>query len=208
VSRGWLGVLIQDVTHELAESFGMRRPRGALVAKVLPNSPAQQADLQVGDIILEFDGKTVSHSSDLPPIVGSTRVERRVPVEILRKGKSRTLNVMIAELPEEEMALAGVARPGTAVDRRLGMAVADLTPEQREELDLEEEGVLVRRVEEGPSARAGIRQGDVILMINNIPVKDSAQFKELVEDLPEGKAVPILVHRQGNPIFLALKISE
>ena len=159
VTRGWLGVLIQDVTHELAESFGMRRPRGALVAKVLPESPAQQAGFQVGDIVLKFNGKSVGHSSDLPPIVGSTPVGREVPVEILREGGSRTLSVMIAELPdEEELELASAVRPGAASDRRLGISVRDLTPEQRKELQIENHGVLVREVGQGPAARAGVRK--------------------------------------------------
>ena len=209
VTRGWLGVLIQDVTHELAESFGMRRPRGALVAKVLPESPAEQAGFQVGDIVLSFDGKSVGHSSDLPPIVGGTPVGREVPVEILREGGSRKLRVTIAELPdEEELELASAGRPGTAADRRLGIQVRDLTSEQRQELQIESDGVLVREVGQGPAARAGIRQGDVILLINNVRVKDSGHFKELAEALPKNKPVPILVHRQGNPLFLALKVAD
>ena len=209
VTRGWLGVLIQDVTHELAESFGMRRPRGALVAKVLPESPAQQAGFQVGDIVLKFNGKSVGHSSDLPPIVGGTPVGREVPVEILREGGSRTLRVMIAELPdEEELELASAVRPGAASDRRLGISVRDLTAEQRKELQIENHGVLVREVGQGPAARAGVRPGDVILLVNNVQVKSSEHFKELAEKLPKDKPVPILVHRQGNPLFLALKVTE
>ncbi len=209
VTRGWLGVLIQDVTYELAESFGMRRPRGALVAKVLPESPAEQAGFQVGDIVLEFDGKAVGHSSDLPPIVGSTPVGRDVPVEILREGGSKELSVKIAELPnEEELELASAARPGTASERRLGVTVRDLTAEQRKELQLESHGVMVRDVGQGAAARAGIRQGDVILLVNNVRVKDSDHFKKLAEELPEGKPVPVLVHRQGNPLFLALKVAD
>jgi len=209
VTRGWLGVLIQDVTHELAESFGMKRPRGALVAKVLPGSPAESAGFKVGDIVLEFNGKPVSQSSSLPPIVGSTRVDTAVPVKILRAGDALTLRVTIAELPDdEELEMAVTDRPGTASDRRLGLSVVDLTDEQREELDLRESGVLVRKVEPGPAYRAGVREGDVVLMVNNVRVKDSSHFKELVAELPDGKAVPILVQRQGNPLFLALKVQE
>ncbi len=209
VSRGWLGVLIQDVTHELAESFGMGRPQGALVAKVLPDSPAEQAGFEVGDIVLRFDGKAVKHSSDLPPIVGSTSVGRAVPVEILRKGDSQTLRVTIAELPgEEELELASAIRPGTATDRRLGMSVKDLTQEQRQKLQIEDYGVMVSDVGQGAAARAGIRRGDVILLIDNVRVKNSNHFTELVQELAKNKPVPILVHRQGNPLFLALKVTE
>ncbi|MGI9332848.1 MAG: Do family serine endopeptidase, partial [Gammaproteobacteria bacterium] len=101
VSRGWLGVLIQDVTRELAESFGMNKPEGALIAKVLEDSPADEAGFEVGDVVLSFNDQPVGESSDLPPIVGRTRVGARVPVEILRDGESKILHVLTAELPEE-----------------------------------------------------------------------------------------------------------
>lgn len=208
VTRGWLGVLIQDVTRELAESFGMARPRGALIAKVLADSPAQRAGLEVGDIVLRFDGQEVEESSDLPPIVGGTRVGRDVPVEILRDGESRTLRVTIAELPDEaQIRLA--AEGDSATDNELNVSVSDLSAEQREEHGLadQEHGVLVTRVEQGPAQRAGIREGDVILMLNNVKVHDSEHFKTLASELPEGKAVSVLVQRRGNPIFLALKTS-
>lgn len=209
VSRGWLGVLIQDVTRELAESFGMAKPEGALIAKVLPDSPAEKAGFQVGDIVLEFGGRHVNRSSELPPIVGSTQVGDRVPVQILREGKSRTLKVLIAELPEEEeLKLASRAPEGGATADKLGVTVVDLTAEQREEQDIKENGVLVDKVSPGPASRAGVRKGDVILMLNNTKVKDSTHFKELAKDLPKDKAVSVLVQRQGNPIFLALKADD
>lgn len=209
VSRGWLGVLIQDVTRELAESFGMEKPEGALIAKVLPDSPAEKAGFQVGDIVLEFGGRHVNRSSELPPIVGSTQVGERVPVQILREGESRTLKVLIAELPEEEelKLAAGEPEVGTTADK-LGLTVIDLTAEQRDEQDIKENGVLVEDVSPGPASRAGVRKGDIILMLNNTKVKDSAHFKELAKNLPKEKAVSVLVQRQGNPIFLALKTDE
>jgi len=210
VSRGWLGVLIQDVTRELAESFDMEKPQGALIAKVLADSPAEKAGFQVGDIVLAFNDMRVSRSSDLPPIVGRTRVGRRVPVEILRDGESKTLHVVTAELPdEEELKLAsGRGTPGSTRDNRLGIAVADPTPEQREEHQLEDHGVIVEEITEGPARRAGIREGDIVLMLDNVKVKSSDEFKRLAAELPPGKAVSILVQRQGNPIFLALKAEE
>ncbi|MDH3413865.1 MAG: DegQ family serine endoprotease [Gammaproteobacteria bacterium] len=209
VSRGWLGVLIQDVTRELAESFGMGKPEGALIAKVLPESPAEKAGFQVGDIVLEFGGRYVNRSSELPPIVGSTQVGERVPVRILREGKSKTLTVLIAELPEEdELKLATSEQEGGAKADKLGLTVIDLTSEQREKQDVKENGVLVENVSPGPASRAGVKKGDIILMLNNTKVKDSAHFKELAKDLPQDKAVSVLVQRQGNPIFLALKADE
>ena len=209
VSRGWLGVLIQDVTRELAESFGMQKPEGALIARVLGDSPAERAGLEVGDIVLEFNNRPVSHSSDLPPIVGRTKVGSRVPVDILRDGKSRRVHVKIAELPEDhEIKLSSAGKPKSATANRLGLAVVDLNSEQREQYEVPDHGVLVEEVDEGPARRAGIRKEDVILMLNNEKVKDASHFKRLAAELPAGKAVSALVQRRGNPIFVALKTEE
>ncbi|MCP5155180.1 MAG: DegQ family serine endoprotease [Ectothiorhodospiraceae bacterium] len=213
VSRGWLGVLIQDVTRELAESFGMERPQGALIAKVLADSPAEKAGFEVGDVVLAFAGERVSRSSDLPPLVGRSSVGNAVPVEILRDGKAMTLRVVTAELPEEqEIRLATREEPqsaeATATASKLGVTVSDLTDEQREEYDVRDHGVLVTDVADGPAGRAGVRTGDVILMLNNAKVEDSQSFKRLAGELPSGRAVSVLVQRQGNPIFLALKTDE
>ncbi len=209
VSRGWLGVLIQDVTRELAESFGMDKPGGALIAKVLPDSPAEGAGFQVGDVVLSFNDHAVNRSSDLPPIVGRTRVGTKVPVEVLRNGNATTLYVVTAELPEEEaVKLAAVKEPETAEANKLGLAVIDLTAEQRQQMESKDHGVLVTEVSDGPARSAGIRKGDVVLMLNGVKIENSADFKRLATDLPAGKAVSILVQRQGNPIFLALKTEE
>lgn len=209
VSRGWLGVLIQDVTRELAESFGMDKPGGALIAKVLPDSPAAGAGFEVGDVVLSFNEQEVTRSSDLPPIVGRTRVGTRVPVEVLRNGRSRTLYVVTAELPEQDaVTQAAVEEPETAEDNKLGLAVTDLTAEQLEQMEAKDHGVLVTEVSEGPARNAGIRKGDVVLMLNGIKVESSSEFKRLAAELPAGKSVSILVQRQGNPIFLALKTEE
>ena len=209
VSRGWLGVLIQDVTRELAESFDMSKPRGALIAKVLADSPAAVAGFEVGDIVLEFNEQSVSRSADLPPIVGRTRVGTRVPVEILRNGESHTLHVLTAELPDDdELRVAVRGDSGSTVSGKLGLTVADLSAEQRKEHEVRDHGVLVTDVAEGPARRAGVRQGDVVLMLNNQKVESAKEFKRLSSELPAGKAISILVQRQGNPIFLALKTGD
>nr|VFK05832.1 MAG: serine protease Do [Candidatus Kentron sp. LPFa] len=208
VSRGWLGVLIQDVTRELAESFGMEKPSGALVAKVLPDSPAKQAGLQVGDIVLQFNDREVRHSSDLPPMVGGSKVGSRMPITILREGKSRTLHVKIEELPEDEEALASGRAENPASDNKLGLFVQDLTPRQQEEYELQGQGVLIEKVADGPAREAGMRAGDIILMLDNRKIEDSRHFEEIVQDLPQDKAVSVLIQRNGDPIFLALKVSE
>jgi len=206
VARGWLGVLIQDVTRELAESFGMDKPRGALVAKVMEGSPAEKAGFKVGDVVTRFNGKPVIRSSNLPPLVGISPVGKEVKVEILRKGKVKILKVELGELPDDDQQIA--SNPHTANETRLNVTVVDLTPEQRTQLEIKEGGVIVQQVLPGVARSAGVRRGDVILMINNIDVKDAKQFAEVSADLPAGKSLPLLVQRRGGPVFLALKIKE
>ncbi len=205
VARGWLGVLIQDVTRDLAESFGMDRPRGALVAKVLPDSPAEKAGIQVGDVIVAFDGRDILRSSDLPPLVGMTAPGTEVKVKVIREGRKRTLRVKVGELREEEVRAS--EGPKERVIKDLALTVADLTEEQRKKLGEEHEGgVLVVGVKAGPARDAGIQRGDVIVMLDNRPVESADQLQELVKELPRGRSVPVLVIRRGGPIFLALRI--
>lgn len=209
VSRGWLGVLIQDVTRELAESFGMKRPHGALIAKVLPGSPAEQAGFEVGDIVVKYDGDEISFSSDLPPLVGNSKIGDKVPVEIIRKGKNKVLQVQISELPEEdELKIASSGNGSTVKSNAMNITVKDLTDEQRKQLEIEDHGVLVESVGEGPARNTGVRSGDVILLINNIKIQDAAHFDKLVQELPRDKSIPILIQRRGGPIFIALKLPE
>ena len=208
VARGWLGVLIQDVTRELAESFGMDKPRGALVAKVLPDSPAEKAGFQVGDVVLKFDGKKIVRSSNLPPVVGMTPVGKNVNVDILRSGKNKKLTVNLGELPEEDTKVASNEEPKEFSDNKMNIVVTDLTKEQRKNLEIKENGVFVTGVNAGPARKAGVRRGDVILMVNNTDIKNSKHFKEVANNLPIGKSVPLLVQRRGGPVFLALKLVD
>jgi len=206
VVRGWLGVLIQDVTRELAESFNMEKPRGALVAKVLPGSPAEKYGFQVGDIVTRFNGHDIIRSSNLPPIVGITPVGSTVNVDILRKGKMKKLNIKLGELPEKEETQLASGEPKVTQNNRLNIIVAELNDEDRKQLEIKGKGVLVKQVDSGPARKAGIRRGDVILMINNKDVENPDQFKELVKNLPDDKSVPLLIQRRGGPVFLALKV--
>jgi len=208
VSRGWLGVLIQDVTRELAESFGMQKPMGALVARVLEDSPAAKAGIEVGDVIIEYNGEEVSYSSDLPPLVGRTRVGDKAKLKVMRGGKVKTLLVRIGELPPDEQLQQSQESPQKIKTDRLGLSVTDLTAQQRKELQLDEGGVLVDQISDGAAASAGIQRGDVIAKLNNKAITNSKQFKELVDDLPEGKSVPVLVIRRSGPLFLALRVPE
>lgn len=208
VARGWLGVLIQDVTRELAESFDMDYPHGALIAKVLADGPAEKSGLEVGDIVVKFNGKEVSFSSDLPPLVGSTPVNSMVPVEIIRRSKYKTIQVKISELPTDDEVVAKNGIDKAEPDSNsLNVIAKDLSKEQKEEFEIDH-GVLVEDIHAGPAQKAGIRQGDVILLINNIKVKNVFHFNELIKGLPKGRSIPVLIQRQGGPIFLALKIDE
>ncbi len=208
VARGWLGVLIQDVTRELAESFGMEHPHGALIAKVLSDGPAEKAGLEIGDIVVKFNGEKVSFSSDLPPLVGSTPVNKTIPVEIIRRSKHKTIQVKISELPTNDEVVANNNKPSEKDLNLLNIVTKDLTKDEKETLELKDHGVLVEQINQGPAQKAGIRQGDVLLLINNTKIEDTTHFNKLVKSLPKGRSIPVLVQRQGSPIFLALKIDE
>ena len=209
VSRGWLGVVIQDVTRELAESFGLSKPRGALVSRVVAGSPAEKAGFEAGDVILKFNDRIVDSSSDLPPIVGRTEIGKNSTAEIMRNNKKMTLSVVVEELPEDDQVASGTTpRTGEFHNSRLAIEVTDLTAEQRAELGPNQSGVTVKKIESGPAAQAGIVPGDILLSINNQKIVDAKQFIDLAEQLPTNKAIPVLVQRSGASQFLALKIPE
>ena len=207
VSRGWLGVLIQDVTLDLAESFGMKHPRGALVAKVLDDSPAKAAGVSVGDVIVEFNDQEVMSSANLPPIVGSSKVGVKLPVDVIRNGREMKLKVILAELPEDGTLVQASTKLVDDETNRFGLNAVDLTDDEKSELGLAD-GVVVNRIVDGAASQAGVRKGDIILSIDNKPVKDVKQFRKLVNDLPAGKAVALLLQRNGSPTFLAVKVPD
>jgi len=207
VSHGWLGVQIQDVTRQLAESFGMKKPQGALVAKIIPNSPAEKAGLQIGDIITEFNGRPIETSADLPPMVGMTPINEAATLTIIRQGETEKVDFKVGLLPDQDDE-APKAKVSTTTSNRLGITVADLTDEQRESLENVKNGVMVQEVENGTAADAGIQPGDVILRIQNNVVRNKNEFDKIVKNLPTGKSVAVLIQRRGSPVFLALKIDK
>ena len=207
-AHGWLGVQIQDVTRQLAESFGMKKPQGALVAKVMPNSPAEKAGLQIGDIITEFNGRPIEKSADLPPMVGVTPINEEAKLTIIRQGDTETIGFKVGLLPDEDQKASTQKKTETKPSNRLGITVADLTDEQRETLENVKNGVLVQDVDSGSAADAGIQPGDVILRIQNNVVRDVGDFDKIVKNLPVGKSVAVLIQRRGSPVFLALKIDK
>jgi len=201
VSRGWLGVVIQEVTADLADSFGLDRPRGALIAQVQPDSPAAQAGLQASDVILLFDGKPVENSGDLPRMVGMAKPGTKIPLQLWRRGKTQTLSVELGELPVEEP----LASKNGKTYSRGGLALSELTAEQRRELRIDH-GLLVEEVT-GDAARAGIRVGDVILAVNNGKVATLEAFRKAIASVPKGKSAAILVRRGEGSLYIPLKIS-
>jgi serine protease Do len=205
-SHGWLGVQIQDVTRELAESFGMKNPHGALVAKVIPAGPAEIAGVQIGDIITEFNGQLIDHSADLPPMVGITPISNDATLKIIRQGETRTLHFNVGLLPDEDNPLAATKNPTKSPENQLGITVSELTSEQRQLLQIPKNGVLVQDVAKGASRDAGIQRGDVILRIQNTIVRDLNDFDKIVKKLPTSVSIAVLIQRQGNPVFLALKL--
>jgi len=207
-AHGWLGVQIQDVTRELAESFGMKKPQGALVSKVLPDSPAEKAGLQIGDIITEFNGQQIETSGDLPPMVGITPINDKATLKIIRQGETKSLDFKVGLLPDEADKLAEAKVAPKLPHNRLGVNVIDLTDTQRETLQIAKNGVLVQDVAKGTAKDAGIQRGDVILRIQNNVVRDAADFEKIVTKLPAGKSVAILIQRQGSPVFLAIKVEK
>ncbi|MCW8899452.1 MAG: DegQ family serine endoprotease [Gammaproteobacteria bacterium] len=204
---GWLGVLIQDVNKELAESFGMKTPMGAVVLRVMDETPAKNAGIEVGDVITHFGNKTINRSSDLPLAVGQSPIGSNVKVRIIRDGKQKRLTVKIAELPTEDELAENNATKKETKSNRLNIEVTPMTSEQRKRANVDN-GLLVQSVDEGPAEKAGIRRGDILLKLNGQDLKNTKQFLDVVKSLPEGKWVRILIQRGGSPRFLPLKLGE
>ncbi|SEQ62992.1 serine protease Do [Amphritea atlantica] len=206
VSRGWLGVIIQEVNRDLAESFGLDKPGGALVAKVLPDSPAEAAGIQEGDIIYSFNGNMIDRSGDLPHQVGRIPPETDARVGVVRDGKKQTITVTIGLLPSqgEELKTAGQMEEKASANR-LNIQVSELDDQLRERLSVTE-GVVVRQVANGAGADSGLMVGDVITMLNGEEIDSVDTFAGVVEALPDNKAVPMRIVRRGSPMFIPLKL--
>src|SRR3989344_3810273 len=165
VTRGWLGIGIQEITKDLADSFGMKNTNGALVSNVEKSSPAEKGGLEAGDVIVKFDGKPIMTSSDLPRAVGATKPGKQVQVEILRKSASRTLNISVGEMPTDKDEVATTPKgPAKPEVNRIGLVLKELTPQQKKKLN-GKNGLLVVEAQ-GSAAQAGIRRGDVIPGLN------------------------------------------
>ena len=207
VSRGWLGVYIQEVTNNLAKSFGMKNPSGALISKIIPDGPASKSDLKVGDIILKFDGKKIVTSSSLPPIVGNTKVGKNVKIEILRKGSKKIIKFTVQELPVQKVAKNKVTPKESVTRKILGMTVSNISDLERKNLGLENNfGIKVQQINSNPAYESGLLKNDIIYQISGENIQNINQFIKIVKNLKKGDFASLLVRRQGNSLYLAIKI--
>lgn len=217
--RGWLGVRIQSVTDEIAESLGLDKASGALVADVTSDGPAEKSNIEAGDVILKFDGKEVEQMRDLPRIVAETKIGKPVRVDIWRKGRRRVINVVVGELEEERPVLASTGPQEQAIEpeeaeiESLGVAVTAITDEMREQFNVPDDvqGVLVTGVTANSgAAEKGLRPGDVIVEVNQEEVSSPGQIASKVNEAMENdrRSVLLLVNRNGDLRFVAVRVEN
>ncbi|WP_280554610.1 DegQ family serine endoprotease [Halomonas sp. 25-S5] len=207
VNRGWLGVMIQPVSRDLAESFGMDNPEGALIADLDPEGPAARGGLQAGDVILEVNGEAVESASTLPRLIGRVSPGGEVALTLLRDGKRREETITVGDWPDSEVSAAN-GQGEEPASARLGIAVQPLEEAERRDLGIEG-GARVREVDpRGAAAQAGIRAGDILVSIDQRVVEDPDQLAELVAELPDDRAIPVRLYRDGRSLFVALRLSH
>ncbi|HSW13928.1 MAG TPA: DegQ family serine endoprotease [Solimonas sp.] len=211
VKRGWLGVVVQEVDRDLAVAMKMEKPEGALVARVMPGSPAAKAGVLAGDIILSYNDTELASSTALPPLVGITDPGEVAALKLLREGKQLTVKVEIGVLqPDSEQAFSEQPPtgqpPAAAAPAPLGLVIRALSDAERREAQLLGSGVMVAEVQEGPAARAGVRPGDILLQAAGQETGSPSRFEEVVGRLTPGQTIPLLVQRRGSPLFLALDV--
>lgn len=203
VVRGWLGVIIQKITPDLAKTFKLEKEHGALVADVAEDGPAKDAGIKRGDVIIAFDGKEIKDYSDLPAIVAETPVGKKVDVKVVRDGREKTIKVKIAELIDGRPG----EKPVPVTANELGLGVRELTPEIASRLGLSEtEGVVITSIaDDSPAAESGLKPGDLIVEVNRLQVKGMGDYREITGDIKKGDTVLFLVRRGGNTLFFTLE---
>ncbi len=203
VHRGRIGVSIQPLTKDLADSFGLDKPAGALVNAVDPGGPADKAGVKAGDIVTSVEGRKIEHASDLPRIIGESRPGQTLRLGVFRKGETRELAIAIGEVPSERTASLPAPAAPASKPGRLGVSVRPLTQEERKRIE-GPGGVVVEHVD-GPAARAGVQTGDVILAFNDQPVESVEQLKKIVEQAKDRAA--LLVQRNGARLYMPVRLS-
>lgn len=211
VTRGRIGVSIQEVTRELADSFGLPKVAGALISAVEKGGPADKAGIRASDVILKFDGKTVISSADLPRIVAATKPGLKVGVQLWRKGNTMDVTLVVAEIQNEGATVAQHGGRGSKEgisesESRLGLVVSELNDQQQAELQVE--GGLVVEDMKGPAARSQLQRGDVILAIGNVEIRSFDQFNEVLKKVPRGRNIALLVRRSEGTVYVPIKLDE
>lgn len=205
VTRGWLGVMIQHVTADLAEKFKLDRPIGALVGEVMENSPAAKAGIKQGDVIIKFMGREITNMATLPSLVALTPIDTKAELTIIRKGKRKTIKVTIGKLDEDQ--LGSDSASNESINQKLGLTVQEITPELAKTLEIKEDGgVIISDVTSGsPAALAGIRRGEIILEINQKPVASIKEITEILEAIKPDSNILLLTKRDDHTRFIVIK---
>jgi serine protease Do len=210
VTRGRIGVSIQEVTRELADSFGLQKPAGALISGVEKAGPADKAGVRPSDVILKFDGKAITHSADLPRIVAATKPGNKVTVQLWRKGTTLEVALVVGEIQDNaEKIRAKESKEDQAQSQsvsRLGLTLSELNDEQKAELQVEG-GLLVEDVK-GAAARSELQRGDVILAIGNIELRTVEQFNEVLKKVEQGRNIALLVRRNDGTVYVPIRLDE
>ena len=207
VTRGWLGVAIQDISEEIAEYYGLKNREGVLVAKVFEGDPADKAGVKAQDIILSVNGQKIGNSRELTSFIANLDVGQKADIKVLRDGKEKTFTVSIAKREDEKLASGSPFTKEQAGD--LGIQVSNITPEMAERFNLPDDaGVVVSELESGGKAEeAGLQRGDIIKEINRKPIADMADFKSAIENVPKGETISMFIHRM-NLGFMVVRITK
>jgi len=212
VTRGRIGVTIQEVTRELADSFGLPKVAGALISGVEKGGPADKAGVRASDVILKFDGKAVNSSADLPRIVAATKPGAKVSVQLWRKGSALDVSLVVGEVQSDTAVAQRGGRGGRGAEgaseseTRLGLVVSELNDQQKAELQVE--GGLIVEDMKGPAARSQLQRGDVILAVGNIEIHNFDQFNEVLKKVPRGRNIALLVRRSEGTVYVPIKLDE
>ncbi|HQS57504.1 MAG: protease Do [Gallionellales bacterium 35-53-114] len=207
VTRGRIGVVIQEVTRELADSFGLNKASGALISAVEKGGPADKAGIQASDVILKFDGKVVAMSKDLPRIVAATQPGSKVAVQLWRKGATKEVSLTVAEMPGDGRTARASKHDSSGEQiARLGINVTELTGEQKSQLEIEG-GLLIDEVR-GANARGELQRGDIILDLGNTPIVSVEQLNNLLKTIPKGRTVALRVRRGETISYIPIKLDE
>jgi len=208
VSRGMIGVQIQNVDRAMAQGLSLPRSGGALVNKLTPGSGADKADVHVGDVILAYNGRDIEQSTDLPPMVGNSKPGSKAELKIFRDGKTMTVPVVVGELPHDKATVASLGGGGDKSSNPLGIIVEDLSAEQRKQLGLKDQGVVISDIKSAAARRTALQPGDVVLMVGRKPVKTAVEFDTALKEAKPGDSVMLLVRRDDATQFVAVPVPK